>query len=63
MMTWAQGSRLESKAMLRTHCCQKLDNMIQELKVWGMGARWTTHGEFVTSRNLEVPGEGQVGLY
>ncbi|XP_063087317.1 WD repeat-containing protein 97 isoform X2 [Cavia porcellus] len=33
MMTWAQGSRLESKAMLRTHCCQKLDNMIQELKM------------------------------
>ncbi|XP_033616718.1 WD repeat-containing protein 97 [Fukomys damarensis] len=32
MMTWVQGSDLSSKAMLRTRCSQKLEDMIQQLK-------------------------------
>ncbi|KAM6171837.1 WD repeat-containing protein 97 [Erethizon dorsatum] len=37
MMTWVQGSHIDSKAMLRTRCCQKLEDMIQQLKVWCLG--------------------------
>ncbi|KAM4823038.1 LOW QUALITY PROTEIN: WD repeat-containing protein 97 [Urocitellus parryii] len=32
MMTWVQGSKLNSKAKLRLYCCQKLEGMIQQLK-------------------------------
>uniref|UniRef100_G1RHT1 WD repeat domain 97 n=1 Tax=Nomascus leucogenys TaxID=61853 RepID=G1RHT1_NOMLE len=32
MMTWVQGPDLESKAGLRTRCCQKLEDMIQQLQ-------------------------------
>nr|XP_058899361.1 WD repeat-containing protein 97 [Kogia breviceps] len=32
MMTWAQGSDLASKAALRKRCCQKLEEMIWQLK-------------------------------
>lgn len=62
-MTWIQDLDLDSKAMLRTRCRQKLEDMIQQLKVWCTGTRWATHGESLTSRNLlEVLRDGQVGL-
>ncbi|XP_035132365.1 WD repeat-containing protein 97 isoform X2 [Callithrix jacchus] len=32
MMTWAQDPSLDSKAALRTRCCQKLEDMIQQLQ-------------------------------
>nr|XP_015001743.2 repressor of RNA polymerase III transcription MAF1 homolog isoform X8 [Macaca mulatta] len=32
MMTWVQSSDLDSKAGLRTRCCQKLEDMIQQLQ-------------------------------
>ncbi|XDA79362.1 hypothetical protein R6Z07M_009348 [Ovis aries] len=34
MMTWVQGPDPESKATLRRRCCQKLEEMIQQLQVW-----------------------------
>ncbi|KAM5137403.1 LOW QUALITY PROTEIN: WD repeat-containing protein 97 [Callospermophilus lateralis] len=33
MTTWVRGSKLNSKAKLRLHCCQKLEGMIQQLKM------------------------------
>uniref|UniRef100_A0A8C5KKS9 WD repeat-containing protein KIAA1875-like n=1 Tax=Jaculus jaculus TaxID=51337 RepID=A0A8C5KKS9_JACJA len=33
MMTWVPGPDLDSKAMVRSYCCQKLDDMIQGLQV------------------------------
>ncbi|XP_057593011.1 LOW QUALITY PROTEIN: WD repeat-containing protein 97 [Hippopotamus amphibius kiboko] len=33
MMTWVQGPDLDSKAALRRRCCQKLEEMIQQLQV------------------------------
>ncbi|KAK2095220.1 WD repeat-containing protein 97 [Saguinus oedipus] len=33
MMTWAQDTSLDSKAALRTRCCQKLEDMIQQLQL------------------------------
>ena len=33
MMTWVQGPDPESKATLRRRCCQKLEEMIQQLQV------------------------------
>ncbi|KAL0599487.1 WD repeat-containing protein 97 [Plecturocebus cupreus] len=35
MMTWAQDPGLDSKAALRARCCQKLEDMIQQLQVEG----------------------------
>ncbi|XP_063583005.1 WD repeat-containing protein 97 isoform X4 [Pongo abelii] len=32
MMTWVQGPDLDSKAGLRARCCQKLEDMIQQLQ-------------------------------
>ncbi|XP_036686108.1 WD repeat-containing protein 97 [Balaenoptera musculus] len=32
MMTWVQGPDLDSKAALRKRCCQKLEEMIRQLK-------------------------------
>nr|XP_039320349.1 WD repeat-containing protein 97 [Saimiri boliviensis boliviensis] len=32
MVTWAQDPSLDSKAALRTRCCQKLEDMIQQLQ-------------------------------
>lgn len=37
-MTWVQSSDLDSKAGLRTRCCQKLEDMIQQLQVGLVGA-------------------------
>ena len=37
MMTWVQGPDPESKATLRRRCCQKLEEMIQQLQVWAGG--------------------------
>lgn len=33
MLTWAQGTQLTSKAMLRKLCYQKLEGMVQQLQV------------------------------
>ncbi|XP_006830941.1 PREDICTED: WD repeat-containing protein KIAA1875 homolog [Chrysochloris asiatica] len=33
MMTWAQGSELNSKALLRSRCSQKLEDMMQNLQM------------------------------
>uniref|UniRef100_A0A8C9HRF3 Uncharacterized protein n=1 Tax=Piliocolobus tephrosceles TaxID=591936 RepID=A0A8C9HRF3_9PRIM len=38
MMTWVQSPNLDSKAGLRTRCCQKLEDMIQQLQVGLVGA-------------------------
>lgn len=41
MMTWVQGPERASKAALRKRCCQKLEEMVGQLKVWagaGVGA-------------------------
>ncbi|XP_048215165.1 WD repeat-containing protein 97 [Perognathus longimembris pacificus] len=32
MLTWVQGQNLHSKAVLRSLCCQKLDDIIQQLE-------------------------------
>lgn len=37
-MTWVQSPDLDSKAGLRTRCCQKLEDMIQQLQVGLVGA-------------------------
>lgn len=34
MTTWVQGLDLDSKAVLRTCCSQKLEEMIHHLQVW-----------------------------
>lgn len=33
-MTWVHSQDLDSKATLRKCCCQKLEEMIQQLQVW-----------------------------
>lgn len=49
MLTWVQGPDLNSKAVVRTRCCQKLEDMIQQLQVWEPGMWWSIMGNLCPS--------------